>query len=309
MVRARAEAGEPCGGTRRTAGAGGAGRKPAWLKARLTLTPRGALVDRLIRELGLHTVCRSALCPNRNRCFSRGTATFMILGDRCSRRCPYCAVAPGAAGLPDPDEPERVAAAARALGLRHAVVTSVTRDDLPDGGAAHFARTVGAIRGRCPEATVEVLVPDFGGREDCVRTVLAGGPDVFNHNVETVPRLYPRVRPQGDYARSLAVLSAARAAAPGAIIKSGLMVGLGEGEGEVLAVLADLRRVGCDVVTLGQYLQPSPAHLPVAEYLHPRRFAAYRRAALEMGFRAAFAGPLVRSSFHADTLFSSSKRR
>lgn len=285
------------------AGAGGPERKPRWLKAKLALSPRGATVNRLIRELDLHTVCQSALCPNRSRCFSRGTATFMILGDRCTRRCPYCAVAAGPRGLPDPREPERVAEAVCTLGLRHAVVTSVARDDLPDGGAAHFAATIRAIRHRRPAATIEVLVPDFGGCADPLRVVLEAGPDVFNHNVETIPRLYPRVRPEGDYQRSLAVLAGARALAPRSLTKSGLMLGLGEREEEVLAVMGDLRRAGCDLLTLGQYLRPSPAHLPVEEYIHPRRFAAYRRAALAMGFRAAFAGPLVRSSFHAGDLY------
>lgn len=289
------------------AGAGGPERKPRWLKTKLTLSPRGAAVNRLIRELDVHTVCQSALCPNRNRCFSHGTATFMILGDRCSRRCPYCAVAAAPAGPPDPGEPGRVAEAVHALGLRHAVVTSVARDDLPDGGAAHFAATIGAIRHLQPEAAVEVLVPDFAGREDSLRAVLNAGPDVFNHNVETVPRLYPRVRPEADYRRSLAVLAAARAMAPGALTKSGLMLGLGEREDEVAEVLADLRRAGCDLLTLGQYLRPSRAHLPVEEYVHPRRFAAYRRVALDMGFRAVFAGPLVRSSFHAGDLFHLSR--
>lgn len=283
-------------------------RKPSWLKARLTLSPQGAVVNRLIRELDVHTVCVSALCPNRNRCFSRGTATFMILGDRCSRRCPFCAVAYAPEGGPDPGEPGRVAEAVRALGLRHAVVTSVTRDDLPDGGAAQFAATIRAIRHLQPEAAVEVLVPDFGGREDSLRAVLQEAPDVFNHNVETVPRLYPRVRPEADYRRSLAVLAAARAMAPGALTKSGLMLGLGERKDEVVEVMADLRRAGCDLLTLGQYLRPSPAHLPVEEYVHPRRFAAYRRVALDMGFRAVFAGPLVRSSFHAGDLFGCSRR-
>ncbi len=277
-------------------------RKPSWLKTTLPPPALVAPVVGLLRELGLHTVCEGARCPNRPRCFSRGTATFMILGERCTRSCPYCAVPGGAPEPPDPGEPERVAEAVARLGLAHAVITSVARDDLPDGGAGQFAATIWAIRRRCPGTVVEVLVPDFRGDRQALDDVLAAAPDILNHNVETVPRLYARVRPEGDYGRSLELLR--RAAAGGRVVtKSGLMLGLGEAEEEVLGVLADLRRAGCAVVTLGQYLQPTPAHLPVAEYLPPVRFAAYRRAAREMGFRFAVAGPLVRSSFHAGDVF------
>lgn len=278
-------------------------RKPPWLKARLGLAERAGEVHRTLDGLGLRTVCRDALCPNRARCFSRGTATFMILGETCTRACPFCAVPGGIPPAPDPEEPRRVAEAARRLGLSHVVVTSVARDDLPDGGASHFAATVSALRALRPSATVEVLVPDFGGDAEALAAVLAAGPDVLNHNLETVPRLYPRVRPAAAYGRSLEVLARARSLRPGVTTKSGLMLGLGEREEEVLEVLRDLRRAGCDLVTLGQYLQPSRCHLPVAEYLPPGRFAAYRRAALDLGFRGAVAGPLVRSSYHAGDLF------
>ncbi len=279
------------------------GRKPPWLKVRVAATAAGATVARALADLGLGTVCRAARCPNRGRCWGRGTATFLILGDRCTRRCPFCAVTSGDPLPPDPEEPERVAAAAVRLGLRHVVITSVTRDDLPDGGAAHFAATVEAVRRRCPGATVEVLVPDFGGAPGALEAVLAAGPHVLAHNVETVPRLYPSVRPGASYERSLALLARARRAGGRLVTKSGLMLGLGEREEEVRRLLRDLRAAGCDVVTLGQYLQPSPQHLPVAEYVPPARFAAFRRLALSLGFRAALAGPLVRSSYHAGDLY------
>lgn len=276
-----------------------AARKPPWLKVRLALGERAGAVHRALGDLGLRTVCQDALCPNRARCFSRGTATFMILGETCTRACPFCAVPGGTPAPPDPEEPRRVAEAARRLGLGHVVVTSVARDDLPDGGAAHFAATVSALRARLPSATVEVLVPDFGGDARALAVVLAAGPDVLNHNLETVPRLYPRVRPAAAYDRSLDLLARGRALRPAVVTKSGLMLGLGEREEEVLEVLRDLRRAGCDLLTLGQYLQPSRRHLPVAEHLPPWRFAAYRRAALGLGFRGVVAGPLVRSSYHA----------
>lgn len=277
--------------------------KPRWLRSPIPPRVVVAPVEDLLGNLGLHTVCQSALCPNRGHCFSRGTATFMILGDRCTRRCPYCAVDKGGPAPVDPGEPERLADAVFRLGLRHVVVTSVTRDDLADGGAAQFAAVVEALRRRCPDATVELLVPDFGGSEEALDRVAAAGPAVLNHNLETVPRLYPVVRPEADYRRSLGLLSRAKAVAPRMVTKSGLMLGLGERKEEVLAVMADLREAGCDILTLGQYLRPSPAHLPVAEYLHPHRFAALRRAGLDMGFRAVFAGPLVRSSFHAGDIY------
>jgi lipoic acid synthetase len=276
------------------------GRFPVWLKRRLP--PPGATepVAGLLRELRLSTVCQAAHCPNAGECFARGTATFLILGRVCTRDCAFCAIEGGVPLPPDPDEPRRVAEAARRLGLRHVVVTSVTRDDLPDGGSAHFALTVRELH-RGTEARVEVLTPDFRGRLQDVDRVLDAGPEVFNHNVETVPRLYGEVRPQADYARSLAVLARA-AAAGGPVTKSGLMLGLGEREDEVLAVLGDLRETGCRAVTLGQYLAPSSRHHAVAEFVTPDRFEALGEAARRMGFDAVASGPFVRSSYGADAV-------
>ncbi len=258
-------------------------------------------VRELLRELGLHTVCQSAHCPNACECFARGTATFLILGSVCSRSCAFCAVTRGLPAPPDPDEPRRVAEAAARLGLSHVVVTSVTRDDLPDGGSGHFAATIAAIRAACT-AAVEVLTPDFQGSEPCIRRVLEARPDVFNHNVETVPRLYPRVRPQAAYERSIEVLRLAAEAGEGAATKSGLMVGLGESHDEVLAVMRDLRDAGCQALTVGQYLRPSPEHLPVERFVPPEEFDTYQHEAEALGFAAVAAGPFVRSSYHADAL-------
>ncbi len=280
-------------------------RLPPWLIPTGRKRPQLAGLGRELAEMGVHTVCQSARCPNLGECFARGSATFMILGDVCTRDCRFCAVAHGEPAPPDEEEPGRVAEAAGGLGLRHVVVTSVTRDDLPDGGAVHFAATVSAIRERLPGATVETLTPDFGGSREALRTVLAAGPDVFNHNVETVPRLYPEVRPQADYERSLRVLAQARAMGGGAPTKSGFMVGLGETEDEVAALLRDLRGAGVEAVTVGQYLQPTRRHLPVAEYVRPGVFQEYERAARAMGFRHVMAGPLVRSSYHAEDLLGS----
>ncbi|MGQ9779952.1 MAG: lipoyl synthase [Bacillota bacterium] len=274
-------------------------RLPSWLRVRSPLAETTVRVREVLNKYRLNTVCQSAVCPNIGECFAAGTATFMILGRECTRNCRFCAVRPGAPGPPDPAEPERVAAAARELGLRHVVVTSVTRDDLPDGGARHFAATVKAIRALCPEVTVEVLTPDFGGDPAAVAAVVAVGPDVYNHNVETVPRLYPVVRPGADYRRSLALLRRVKELAPGMRTKSGLMVGLGEREEELLAVLADLRTVGCEMVTIGQYLRPSREHLPVIEYFPPERFAVWAGKAYAMGFTHVVAGPLARSSYRA----------
>jgi lipoic acid synthetase len=275
-------------------------RLPAWLRKPETAFVALHEIKRELRRLELHTVCESARCPNIHECFRRGTATFMILGDRCTRGCGFCAV-PKARhpAPPDPNEPAHVAQMARAMNLRHVVVTSVNRDDLPDGGAGHFAETIRAIRAALPAATIEVLTPDFLGDLDAVTTVLEARPDVFNHNVETVPRLYPRVRPQARYERSLAVLEfAARNA--GTLVKSGLMVGLGERCEEVEEVLRDLCRCGVSIVTIGQYLQPTRRNLPVAEYVPPERFEAYRETGLRLGFRAVFSGPFVRSSYMAE---------
>lgn len=280
-------------------------RLPEWLRKPWRDASADHAVKRLMRERTLHTVCESARCPNRNECFSRGTATFMIGGDVCTRHCAFCSVT---AGRPEPydaiaGEPEQVAGAAAELGLAYVVVTAVARDDLADGGAEHFARTIRAIRARVPEAKVEVLTPDFGGSEACVRTVLDASPDVFNHNVETVRRLSPRVRSRSDHDRSLGVLAAAARLSPGTLVKSGLMVGLGETEPEVHELLGELRSHGVGAVTIGQYLQPTRRNLPVAEYVHPDQFEAYRAHGESLGFDAVFAGPFVRSSYMAESVF------
>ena len=273
---------------------------PPWIRRRFPPQEEWERVERLLRSLSLHTVCESARCPNLGECFRRGTATFLILGDTCTRSCRFCAVKKGIPLPPDPEEPRRVAEAARTLSLHHVVVTSVTRDDLPDGGAEHFAKTIQAIRECLPQATVEVLVPDFQGSAEALEVVLAARPDVLNHNVETVPRLYPLVRPQADYARSLELLRRTRARYPGILVKSGLMVGLGETQKEVEAVLWDLKEAGCDVVTIGQYLRPTAWHLPVVAYVPPEVFAHYREYALRLGFRGVASGPFVRSSYRAE---------
>jgi len=285
----------------------GHARFPEWMRRSIRPPGRSREVTRLLDELKLQTVCRSARCPNQAECFARGTATFMILGKTCTRDCRFCAVAHGRPGPPRADEPDAVAEAAARLGLDHVVITSVTRDDLPDGGAGQFADTIRAVRGRLPEATVEVLVPDFLGDPGAIDTVLDAWPDVFNHNVETVPRLYPAVRPEADYGRSLHVLARAadRKNDGGKSIrtKSGVMVGLGESDGEVRRLFGDLRRVGVDVLTVGQYLAPSGRHAPVARFARPDEYEAWRNAALEMGFSAVAAGPYVRSSYQAETLY------
>jgi lipoic acid synthetase len=260
-------------------------------------------VRALLKNGRLHTVCQEAKCPNVWECFSRHTATFLILGPRCTRNCRFCNVQHGPGGPPDPEEPRRVAEAARAMNLRYVVVTSVTRDDLPDGGSAHFAETIRAIRKSIPGALVEVLVPDFQGSADSIRTVVEARPDVLNHNVETVPRLYPEVRPQAVYERSLDLLRRVREIAPGIPTKSGLMLGLGEKDEEVLGTLRDLRAADCAILTLGQYLQPSKEHLPVARFVPPEEFEKLRGLALEMGFAEVASGPFVRSSYHAGDLY------
>lgn len=275
-------------------------RLPPWL--RKTLPPGGssAVLQRAIETLGLATVCHSAKCPNRSECFAAGTATFMILGDVCTRSCSFCAVDKGPPAPPNAAEPQAIGEAIRRLKLRHVVITSVTRDDLPDGGAAHFAATIAAIRAVDPEATVEVLTPDFQGDLDCVDVVCDAGCDVFNHNIETAHRLYPLVRPEADYQRSLDILAhAAGQTGQRLWVKSGLMVGLGETDDEVACVLADLRRAGCHLVTIGQYLRPTDSALPVERFVPPEQFDAWRASALAMGFSAVAAGPFVRSSYHA----------
>jgi lipoyl synthase len=277
----------------------GYSRRPEWLK--LSPFDAAALSDirKLTRRLGLHTVCESARCPNRQKCFSEGTATFMILGNVCTRNCAFCAVASGRPQAPDPQEPENVAAAVAELQLKYAVITSVTRDDLFDGGAGHFVRTIEAIHDRDPDVVVEALVPDFRGSLAALRSVADTSLAVLNHNIETVPRLYPEVRPQAEYRRSLELLNQARLFNPRLLTKSGLMLGLGETREEVIDVMADLRLAGCDLLTIGQYLQPSLKHHELVRYASPEEFAEYEDIGKKLGFRYVASGPLVRSSFHA----------
>jgi lipoic acid synthetase len=275
--------------------------RPEWLKVRATLGENYRQLKGLLRGLGLHSVCEEALCPNIYECFEARTATFLILGDVCTRRCSFCAIANGRPSGLDQGEPQRVADAARVLGLRHIVVTSVTRDDLPDGGAAIFAETIVKLREAIPDCSVEVLIPDFGGSRSALEQVMAARPDILNHNVETVPRLYRRVRPSARYYRSLELLQRAKEIDPFALTKSGLMLGLGESWEEILGVLADLRQADCDIVTIGQYLRPTSdeRHVPVEKYYTPAEFQRLKEEALGMGFRAVESGPLVRSSYHA----------
>lgn len=278
-------------------------KKPPWLK--VTLPAGGAYrqIRRLIEKGGLHTVCQEALCPNQGECFSRGTATFLILGDRCTRNCRFCAVEHAPASPVDLDEPCRVAEAVESMGVDYVVVTSVTRDDLADGGAGLFAQTVREIRKRKPKALIELLVPDFQGSFEALRTVLESRPDVLNHNLETVPRLYRTVRPGARYERSLELLRRGKEVNPEIVTKSGLMLGLGETDDEIVKTLQDLRRVRCDILTLGQYLQPSKEHLPVERFVEPEAFERWQERALAMGFGGVASGPLVRSSYRARELF------
>ncbi|HYM11115.1 MAG TPA: lipoyl synthase [Bryobacterales bacterium] len=273
--------------------------RPPWLKAPAPAGPNYAELKDLVRRLALHTVCESAACPNIGECWNRRTATFMILGNVCTRRCGFCAVQKGAPLAVDYDEPRRVADAAAALGLRYAVITSVDRDDRKDGGAALFALTIRAIRERVPGCRVEVLIPDLQGSREALAIVMAAWPDVLNHNVETVPRLYRQVRLGARYEWSLGILATAKQMAPEIPVKSGMMLGLGETTDEVLAVMRDLADRGVDILTLGQYLRPSPQHLPIVRYYEPAEFEAFRRAGADMGFAHVEAGPLVRSSYHA----------
>jgi lipoic acid synthetase len=279
--------------------------QPTWLWQRISSQEESAMVrmENLLDQFGLHTVCQEAHCPNIAECFGQGAATFMILGDSCSRGCRFCAVNQGSPARLDPDEPERVADAVVRLDLQHVVITSVTRDDLPDGGARHFATTVQATRRRLPGVVIEVLIPDFGGSRKALETVLAAEPDVLNHNLETVCRLYPRVRPGANYRRSLGVLAWTKAHAPRTATKSGLMLGLGESREELLRTLYDLRQARCDLLTLGQYLQPTDCQLPVDRYVPPEEFATYQAKAEGLGFRGVAAGPLVRSSHRAEALW------
>lgn len=278
-------------------------KKPAWLKRRI---PAGAAHERvrnLIHKCHLHTVCQEAKCPNIWECFSSQTATFLILGSTCTRNCRFCAVASGPPAPVDPEEPEKVAEAVEQLNLAYVVITSVTRDDLPDGGAGHFRETIRAVRKKIPHITVEVLIPDFQGDPDALKKVLSAHPDVVNHNLETVPRLYETVRPQAIYERSLTLLKRVQKWNPAVRTKSGLMLGLGETAVEVRQTLADLLEAGCRLLTLGQYLQPTRAHLPVAEFIPPEVFDQWKETALDMGFDQVASGPFVRSSYHAKALF------
>jgi lipoic acid synthetase len=276
--------------------------KPPWIRVRAASPgSRFHEVKRILREQSLHTVCEEASCPNIAECFGKGTATFMILGDICTRRCPFCDVAHGRPLPPDAAEPAHLAATIARLSLRYVVITSVDRDDLKDGGARHFVDCIREVRKASPGTTIEVLVPDFRGRlERALEILAAAPPDVMNHNLETVPRLYKRARPGGDYGHSLKLLKAFKDAHPEVPTKSGLMVGLGETDEEILQVMRDLRAHRVDMITIGQYLQPSPHHLPVERYVHPEVFKEYERQADVMGFRHAAVGALVRSSYHAD---------
>jgi len=274
-------------------------RKPGWLKVRAPGGPNYLRLKQLMRELDLHTVCEEAHCPNVGECWEHGTATFMILGDVCTRNCAYCAVAHGRPPKFDPAEPERVAQAVAEMQLQHAVITSVDRDDLPDFGAWAFAETIRQIKQYVPTCSVEVLVPDFQGDEEAIRTVLDASPDIYNHNTETVPRLYKRCRPGGRYERVMKIFTAAKRIAPHIPTKSGIILGMGEANEEVLAVLRDLRAVDVDIITLGQYLRPSASHIKLDRYVTPDEFRMFREEGMAMGFRHVESGPLVRSSYHA----------
>ena len=276
-------------------------RKPDWIRVKAPATPAVRRLKEILRENRLHTVCEEATCPNITECFGKGTATFMIMGDICTRRCPFCDVAHGRPAPLDTDEPENLARTVAAMGLNYVVVTSVDRDDLRDGGAQHFADCIRALRERCPDLKIEVLVPDFRGRMDVALEILERSPpDVFNHNLETVPRLYRAARPGSDYAHSLSLIRAFKARYPDALTKSGLMVGLGEEISEIHEVMADLRAHDCDMVTIGQYLQPSKHHLPVTRFVTPAEFDELAEAGYKLGFQHVASGPLVRSSYHAD---------
>jgi lipoic acid synthetase len=276
-------------------------KKPDWIRVKAGNSQTFYEVKRKLRDHQLHTVCEEASCPNIGECFGKGTATFMILGDLCTRRCPFCDVAHGRPKPPDRDEPDNLASTLADLRLKYVVITSVDRDDLRDGGAGHFADCVSAVRKRSPATRIEILTPDFRGRLDKALDALAPGlPDVMNHNLETVPRLYKQARPGADYSHSLLLLKEFKARFPGIPTKSGIMVGLGETDDEILGVMRDLRTHGVDMLTVGQYLQPTPGHLPVLRYVEPARFKDYEREALAIGFAHAACGPLVRSSYHAD---------
>ena len=277
---------------------------PPWLHKRLVPGHEAARTDMLLKELGLHTICESGRCPNRNECYSQKTATFMILGDVCTRSCGFCSVSTGRPERLDADEPKRVAEAVRRLGLQHVVITSVNRDDLEDEGAGHFVEVIKEIKKVSLGIIIEILTPDFRKtQKTAVRLLVNAGPDIFNHNTETIPRLYKRVRPQGNYEKTLRIFSEVRNLSDKILTKSGLMLGLGETEGEVFSILRDLRSVGCQTLTLGQYFQSSALGLPVEEYIHPDVFEHYKKEAIRMGFTWVESAPFVRSSFHAKESF------
>ncbi|NLX76877.1 MAG: lipoyl synthase [Clostridiaceae bacterium] len=275
-------------------------RKPEWLRVKAHSVKGLEYVEDMLKNLHLNTVCDEAACPNRGECFGRKTATFMILGSVCTRNCTFCNVSKGTVQQVDENEPGRVAQAVKALGLKHAVITSVTRDDLPDGGAEHFARVIESIRNTAPGVTIEVLIPDFQGSVEALKKVVDARPEIINHNVETVPGLYREVRPMADYQRSLNVLKNVKEMDSSIYTKSGIMVGLGETGEQVVSVMRDLRGVNCDFLTIGQYLAPSAKHHPVIEYIHPNQFKAYEEKAYELGFLYVASGPLVRSSYMAE---------
>ena len=278
--------------------------KPPWLKKRIPPIQNLIRVKSILDEASLHTVCEEARCPNLGECFSKGTATVLILGRICTRNCGFCAVEHGVPVLPDDEEPKKVAQAVKKMGLKYVVITSVTRDDLIDGGASHFAKTIQAIRALDRKIKVEVLIPDFKGVLASLKMVLKEKPDVLNHNIETISRLYPRVRPEADYKRSLNLLKESKENYPHILTKSGFMLGLGETEEEVLDLLQDLREVGCDFLTIGQYLQPRPDRLPVVRYVPPEEFEEYKKIGERMGFKAVASAPFVRSSFHASQMYN-----
>lgn len=278
-------------------------RKPKWLKRRLPSGPEYGRMKNLIHNSNLATVCQEAQCPNQFECFSKGTATFMILGERCTRNCGFCAVSHKPLSLPDPEEPVRVAEAVAALNLKYAVITSVTRDDLADGGASHFVETLQAIHNLTPETKVEILIPDLQGNWQALEEILAAKPHVLNHNLETVPRLYSHVRPEAEYKRSLELLKKAKGMSPGTPTKSGVMLGLGETVDELRQTMRDLLAHNCDILTLGQYLQPSISHLPVQRFVPPEEFESLREEAKKLGFKGVASSPTVRSSFEAGILY------
>ena len=285
------------------------GSRPDWLRVRLRMGDHYRELKSLMRERALHTICEEAMCPNIGECWENRTATFLILGDVCTRNCGFCSVTTGRPPALDENEPERLAEAVSSLGLRHVVITSVTRDDLPDGGAEVFSRTIKRLRDQDPEIGIEVLIPDFQGNWSALETVMDARPDILNHNLESVPRLYQRVRPKAIYQQSLELLQRAKTCVPSAVTKSGLMVGLGESRDELISTFNDLRRHNVDVLTVGQYLRPTPRHLPIERYYTPDEFAELKQIAVELGFEHVESGPLVRSSYHAHEQVPSSAQR